>query len=163
MRSPGRGELFAIAYLIAGGVANAAPGSFADAFFFSVQTMGTIGYGSMYPASRAANVVVVAESVAGLLVTALATGLVFARFSQLRPRVAFSSRIAIGPIQLVSDVLQHCEALMLQGRVQFLLCHSHHQAPMRLDSVHHPSAVVGSDVLIPVSAPAARSVRRRNS
>ena len=66
---------------------------------------------------------------------------------------SLESRIAIGPIQLVSDVLQHCEALMLQGRVQFLLCHSHDQAPMRLDSGHHPSAVVGSDLLIPVSAP----------
>jgi DNA-binding transcriptional LysR family regulator len=66
---------------------------------------------------------------------------------------SLESRIAIGPIQLVSDVLQHCEALMLQGRLQFLLCHSHDQVPMRLDSVHYPSAVVGSDVLIPVSAP----------
>ena len=66
---------------------------------------------------------------------------------------SLESHIAVGPIQLVSDVLQHCEALMLQGRVQFLLCHSHAQAPMRLDSVHHPSAVVGADVLIPVSAP----------
>ena len=42
---------------------------------------------------------------------------------------------------------------MLQGRIQFLLCHSHDQVPMRVDSVHFRSAVVGSDVLIPVSAP----------
>jgi inward rectifier potassium channel len=90
--------LFAIAFLAVGGVANLPPGSLLDAFFFSVQTMGTIGYGAMYPVSRAANVVVVAESVAGLLSTAVATGLVFARFSQIRPRVSFSSRLAIGPI-----------------------------------------------------------------
>ncbi|HEY6005373.1 MAG TPA: ion channel [Anaeromyxobacter sp.] len=89
--------LFAALYLAVGGIAHAAPGSFADAFFFSVQTMGTIGYGSMYPESRAANVVVVAESVAGLVVTALATGLVFARFSQTRARVLFSTRAAISP------------------------------------------------------------------
>src|SRR5437870_5175999 len=57
--------LFAFGYLLAGGVANAAPGSFSDAFFFSIQTMGTIGYGAMYPATRAANAIVVAESVAG--------------------------------------------------------------------------------------------------
>ena len=49
-----------------GGVAHAAPGSFRDAFFFSVQTMGTIGYGAMFPDSTAANVVVVAESMVGL-------------------------------------------------------------------------------------------------
>jgi LysR family transcriptional regulator, hypochlorite-specific transcription factor HypT len=66
---------------------------------------------------------------------------------------SLESRISIGPIQLVSDVLQQCEALMLQGRVQFLLCHSHDHSPMRLGSVHHPSAVVGSDLLMPVSVP----------
>src|SRR5262245_19572652 len=87
--------LFALGYLVVGGIANAHHGSFSDAFYFSVQTMGTIGYGSMYPVGRAANVLVVIESVAGLLVTALATGLVFARFSQTRARVAFSSRVAI--------------------------------------------------------------------
>lgn len=66
---------------------------------------------------------------------------------------SLESRIAIGPVQLVSDVLQQCEALMAQGRVQFLLCHSHDQAPMHLDSGHHRSAVVGRDTLVPVSAP----------
>ncbi len=90
--------MFAAVYLAVGGVANAAPGSFADAFFFSVQTMGTIGYGSMYPATRFANAVVVAESVGGLVFTALATGLVFVRFSQSRARVVFSSRVAIAPM-----------------------------------------------------------------
>jgi DNA-binding transcriptional LysR family regulator len=66
---------------------------------------------------------------------------------------SLESRIAVGPIQLVSDVMQRCEELMVQGRVQFLLCHSHAQPPMQLDSAHYRSAVVGSDVLIPVSAP----------
>jgi DNA-binding transcriptional LysR family regulator len=68
---------------------------------------------------------------------------------------SLESRVAIGPVQLVSDVLQQCEALMAQGRVQFLLCHSHEQAPMHLDSGHYRSAVVGSDLLVPVTAPAA--------
>jgi inward rectifier potassium channel len=90
--------LFALVYLAVGGVANAEPGSVVDMFFFSVQTMGTIGYGAMYPATRAASAVVVGESVVGLVVTALATGLVFARFSQTRARVTFSSRPAISPI-----------------------------------------------------------------
>jgi inward rectifier potassium channel len=97
--------LFALAYLVVGGVANLPPGSLADAFFFSVQTMGTIGYGAMYPVSRAANALVVVESIAGLLTVALATGLVFARFSQIRPRVAFSSRLAIGPIDGVPTLM----------------------------------------------------------
>jgi len=89
--------LFATVYLVIGGIANARPGSFADAFFFSVQTMGTIGYGSMYPATPAANALVVVEAVAGLLVTAVATGLVFTKFSQSNARVLFSKHVTIAP------------------------------------------------------------------
>jgi inward rectifier potassium channel len=96
---------FAAAYLAVGGVAHAAPGSLADAFFFSVQTMGTIGYGAMYPESRAANVLVVVESVAALLTAALATGLVFVRFSLTRARVVFSARVAIGPLDGVPTLM----------------------------------------------------------
>ena len=47
--------VFAVVYLFTGGIANARPGSFADAFFFSVQTMGTIGYGAMYPVTPRRN------------------------------------------------------------------------------------------------------------
>jgi inward rectifier potassium channel len=90
--------VFACLYVAVGGVANANAHSLLDAFFFSVQTMGTIGYGSMYPVGTGAQFLVVAESVVGLLVTALATGLVFARFSQMRARLRFSSRIAVGPM-----------------------------------------------------------------
>lgn len=97
--------LFAALYVEAGGIANAAPGSFADAFFFSVQTMGTIGYGAMYPATRLANALVVAESVTGLVVTALATGLVFARFSLSRARMVFSARAAIAPVDGVPTLM----------------------------------------------------------
>lgn len=97
--------LFAAAYAAAGGVAHAAPGSLVDAFFFSVQTMGTIGYGEMHPVTRVANALVAVESVTGLVVTALATGLVFARFSQTRARVVFSSRVAIGPLDGVPTLM----------------------------------------------------------
>ena len=101
----GLNALFALAYLEVGGIANVAPGSFIDAFFFSVQTMGTIGYGFMYPVTRAANGLVVAESLTGLVVTALATGLVFVRFSLTRGRLRFSHRIAIGPMNGVPTLM----------------------------------------------------------
>jgi inward rectifier potassium channel len=97
--------LFAGLYLVAGGVANAQPGSFLDAFFFSVQTMGTIGYGAMFPASRAAHALVVVESIVGLLVTALATGLVFVRFSLTRARIVFARHAAIGLMDGVPTVM----------------------------------------------------------
>lgn len=89
--------VFAVGYMAVGGVAGS-HGKFADAFFFSVQTMGTIGYGAMFPQSLAANVLVVAESVVGLIVTALATGLVFAKFSLSHAAIAFSREVAIAPL-----------------------------------------------------------------
>lgn len=70
---------------------------------------------------------------------------------------SLESRAPMGPVQLASDVLQACEALMTQGRVQFLLCHAHDQVPTPLDAAHYRSAVVGTDELLPVSAPAAGS------
>jgi inward rectifier potassium channel len=85
--------LFACLYLLVGGVSNVK--GFVDAFFFSVQTMGTIGYGTMAPTTHAANTIVVLESVTGLVFTALATGIVFVRFSRTRAKVRFSSRAAI--------------------------------------------------------------------
>ncbi len=87
--------LFAVAYLIVGGVAHATPASFRDAFFFSVQTMGTVGYGAMFPESTAANLVVTAEALTGLTLTALATGLVFAKFSRSTARLIFTEKATI--------------------------------------------------------------------
>ena len=89
--------LFAVVYWKSDGIANARPGSFADAFFFSVQTMGTIGYGSMYPSTPFANAIVVVEAVFGLLVTAVATGLVFTKFSQSSARIQFTGHATIAP------------------------------------------------------------------
>jgi inward rectifier potassium channel len=90
--------LFAVAFLLVGGVAHGAPGSFGDAFFFSVQTFGTIGYGNLYPESMAANLLVVAESITSLTLTALATGLVFAKFSRSTARLVFTKHAVISPI-----------------------------------------------------------------
>ena len=87
--------LFALAFLLTGGIANARPGSFADAFFFSVQTLGTIGYGAMYPQSTAAHMVVTVESIASLVAVALATGIVFTKFSIPVARLEFARGVAI--------------------------------------------------------------------
>lgn len=87
--------LFALAYWAIGGVANAH--GFVDCFFFSVQTAGTIGYGGMTPTTTAANVVVAAESIASLLTTALATGIVFAKYSRSTARIRFARHPTIAP------------------------------------------------------------------
>jgi inward rectifier potassium channel len=97
--------VFAGLYLSVGGVAGTRPGSLWDAFCFSVQTMGTIGYGSMYPTTAASNVIMTIESVTSLVMTALATGLVFAKFSRSTPRVAFSKHAVIGPMNHVPTLM----------------------------------------------------------
>ncbi|HWL87116.1 MAG TPA: ion channel [Polyangiaceae bacterium] len=97
--------LFALCYMVTHGIANARPDSFADAFFFSVQTMGTIGYGAMYPSSLVANLLMVAEAVVSLVVTAMATGLVFAKFSQSQARIFFSEQAVIAPMNSVPTLM----------------------------------------------------------
>ncbi len=90
--------LFALLYLAGGDcIKNARPGSFFDAFFFSVQTMATIGYGAMYPSTDYANVLVSIEALAGLTGVAMTTALMFARFSRPTARVLFSRVAVIAP------------------------------------------------------------------
>lgn len=59
----------------------------------------------------------------------------------------------LGAIHLLSDSMQACEQVMMQGQAQFLLCHAHAAAPSRLEAGAFRSAAVGSDRLVPVSAP----------
>lgn len=89
--------LFALGYSYIGGVTNV--NSFIDAFFFSIQTMGTIGYGTMSPISRGANLLVVIESITGLVTTAVVTGIVFVRFSRVKSKIRFSAKATISPIE----------------------------------------------------------------
>jgi inward rectifier potassium channel len=87
--------VFAAVYLIVGGVAGLNENSFFDALVFSVQTLGTIGYGVMHPQSHAANIVMIVESIVGIIVTALVTGLVFSKFSRASGRMAFTTNCVI--------------------------------------------------------------------
>jgi inward rectifier potassium channel len=82
---------FALLYLsFPGSINHARPGSFADAYFFSVQTMATIGYGELLPQGLAGNMIATAETVFGMLTVALSAGIVFARVSRPTARVLFS-------------------------------------------------------------------------
>jgi inward rectifier potassium channel len=90
--------LFAFMYLAVGdGVENMREGDFFDAFFFSVQTMATIGYGAMYPKTLFANILVAIEALLGLLGVSVGSGLVFARFSLPKARVMFSRIAVVAP------------------------------------------------------------------
>ena len=92
----GLNAVFALLYsLQAGSIANS-DGSLEDAFYFSVQTFATIGYGGMMPATRFAHLVVTVEAISGILSVALITGLTFAKFARPTARVLFSEKIIIG-------------------------------------------------------------------
>lgn len=70
------------------------------------------------------------------------------------------SRVALGPVQLMSDLLPRCELLLSQGKVQFVLSHAHPEAANSLDNSGALSTQVGADALVPVSAPGARGRAR---
>jgi inward rectifier potassium channel len=81
--------LFALAYWAAGSKISSSTG-FLDLYWFSVQSMATIGYGVLAPMDHVANVIVTVEAFYGIVFTAVVTGIVFARFSTPAPRVVFS-------------------------------------------------------------------------
>lgn len=90
--------VFAGLYLLGGDcIENARAGSFHDAFFFSVQTMATIGYGKMVPRTTYANALVAFEALVGMVGMAMATGMMFARFARPTARVLFSMPAVIVP------------------------------------------------------------------
>jgi inward rectifier potassium channel len=87
---------FALLFVLeAGAVANADPNSFLDAFFFSVQTMSTIGYGTLAPATPYGNLIVTVEAAVGIIGVAIVTGLVFAKASRPKASVLFSGPIVL--------------------------------------------------------------------
>ncbi|MGI4881144.1 MAG: ion channel [Janthinobacterium lividum] len=88
----GFGALYAS---LPGAISNAAPGSLADGFFFSVETLATVGYGEMAPATHLGHVIAVVEIITGIFLTATITGLIFARFARPRDSLVFSNRVVV--------------------------------------------------------------------
>jgi len=92
----GLNTFFAVLYLLGGDcITGAEPGSFRDAFFFSVQTLSTIGYGVMSPKGLYGSVLVTIEAFVGLLGVAMASGLMFSKFARPTARVMFTRNMLI--------------------------------------------------------------------
>src|SRR5215831_18372724 len=97
--------LFAAAYFmvgidqIQGAEAPTALARFMNAFFFSAQTLSTVGYGTIAPRGLAANSLAALESMVGLMGFALATGLLFGRVSRPSAKIAFSESMVMAPYQ----------------------------------------------------------------
>jgi inward rectifier potassium channel len=81
----------ALFWLVPGSVANARSGHFADNFFFSIETLATVGYGAMYPATLYGHVIAAIEIICGVAFTAVLAGLTFVRFSRPRAKLIFAA------------------------------------------------------------------------
>jgi inward rectifier potassium channel len=85
-------------HLIPGCIANLNPPGFAGAFFFSVETLATVGYGDMHPVNFYGHTVAMLEIFVGLMSLALITGIMFARFSRPKARFLFAHNAVVRPI-----------------------------------------------------------------
>jgi inward rectifier potassium channel len=91
--------LFGFLYhAVPGCIANLNPPGFLGAFFFSVETLATVGYGDMHPQTLYGHLIAMAEIFVGLMSLALITGIMFARFSRPRARFLFTRNIVVRPI-----------------------------------------------------------------
>lgn len=97
---------------------------FVRSFFFSVQTFATIGYGTIHPVGILPNLVVTIESYYSLLVNALITGLVFARFSRPTAKIIFSDRAIIAPYRggtgFMFRIVNSRNSQLLEAKAQVL-------------------------------------------
>jgi inward rectifier potassium channel len=74
-------------------------------FFFSVQTFATIGYGTIHPVGLLPNLLVTIESYYSMIMTALITGIVFARFARPTARVIFSQTAVVAPYRGIEGLM----------------------------------------------------------
>jgi inward rectifier potassium channel len=90
--------VFATAYALGGPcIGEMTPGSFPAAFFFSIETLATVGYGHMYPATAYGHIVTTIEIIVGMFWVAVITGLIFVRFARPTARILFSDSVLIAP------------------------------------------------------------------
>jgi inward rectifier potassium channel len=89
--------IFALLYVAEpGSIKNAAPGSLSDAFFFSIETLATVGYGEMAPGSLYGHIVAAVEIFCGMGFVAIIAGLLFVRFSRPRARILYAHQAVVG-------------------------------------------------------------------
>ncbi len=89
--------IFATLYVLGrNSIADLTPGSYPEAFFFSVETLATVGYGHNFPATTYGHIIVTIEIFLGMIWLAVITGLIFVRFARPTARILFSNRLVIG-------------------------------------------------------------------
>lgn len=149
-------SVFALLYLIVGidgisGISHDIP-DFFEAFFFSVQTFTSVGYGTMSPMSFGTNFVGTIESFAGLMSIALITGLLYGRFSKPKSKLAFSKNILISPFKdgnaMMFKMVNTRDSTLLSAEVKVILFmdkgghdanqfnKEFHRLPLELEKIH---------------------------
>jgi inward rectifier potassium channel len=111
--------VFAILYLLGpNAIAEMSPGSFSDAFFFSVETLATVGYGHFYPVSLYGHIIGTIEIMVGMFGLAVITGLIFVRFSRPTAKVRFSKSAVICPFDGVPTLMLRVANLRHQAMME---------------------------------------------
>ena len=118
-------------------IADLEPGSFPYAFFFSVETLATVGYGHNYPATLYGHIVVTIEIFLGMIWIAVITGLIFVRFARPTARIVFSNCLLIAP---------HDGRLSLMFRVANLRHTSMAEAEFRIIYSRDERVLEGEDI-----------------
>jgi inward rectifier potassium channel len=122
--------VFAGLYVLGGrSIAEMSPGSFSDAFFFSVETLATVGYGHMYPETLYGHVITMLEIMVGMFGLAVITGLIFVRFSRPTARVHFSKVAVVAPFDGVPTLMIRVANLrhqpMIEAEFRMIMLRSH--------------------------------------
>jgi inward rectifier potassium channel len=111
--------VFAEFYALGGeSIAGMTPGSYFEAFFFSVQTLATVGYGHWYPQNVYGHVLTTVEIITGMFGLAVMTGLIFVRFSRPAARILFSKPIVIGTLNGRPTLMLRVGNLRAQSMVE---------------------------------------------
>src|SRR5437773_10768426 len=111
--------VFAEFYALGGeSIAGMTPGSYFEAFFFSVQTLATVGYGHWYPQNLYGHIVTTIEIIVGVFGLAVITGLIFVRFSRPAARILFSKVIVIGSLNGRRTLMLRVGNLRAQSMVE---------------------------------------------
>ena len=117
--------LFATGYWLSPGAVANTPRGYLDLLFFSIETLSTVGYGTMYPLTIFGHVLASLEIFVGLLILALTTGLVFARFSRPTARIQFSDVMVVAPFNEVPTLMMRAanerHNLILEATVNMTL------------------------------------------
>jgi inward rectifier potassium channel len=132
--------IFAVAYLLCGPEAlfgmnplDHMAGRFATAFFFSVHTLATIGYGSIHPQNLGSNIVVTVEALAGLIGFSFVAGIVFARFARPVARILFSRSAIIAPYKDITAfmfrIVNQKSSEIVELRAKLMLARRKRESP----------------------------------